>query len=67
MENKEFPNKNVRPEIQELMRVCEKVIGFTHQNGGLTSEECEVVVFYVQELEQEIMPYCKHHQHSIAK
>ena len=49
----------MRKEIEELMRVCEKLIGFAHQNGGLTDEECDAVVFYAQELEKEVLPYCK--------
>lgn len=55
----------MRNEVAELMRVCEKLIGFAHQNGGLTDEECEAVVFYARELENEVMPYCKkQHEHS---
>lgn len=56
----------MRKEVAELMRVCEKLIGFAHQNGGLTDEECQAVVFYAQELEKEVMPYCqKHNQSSV--
>lgn len=56
----------MRKEIEELMRVCENLIGFAHQNGGLTDEECDAVVFYAQELEKEVMPYCKA-QHQPSK
>ena len=52
----------MRKEVAELMRVCEKLIGFAHQNGGLTDDECEAVVFYAKELEKEVMPYCKGQQ-----
>lgn len=41
------------------MRVCEKLIGFADQNGGWTEEECQAGVFYTQELEKEVMPYCR--------
>ena len=40
----------MRKEVTELMRVSEKLIAFTHQNGGLTDEECEAVMFYAREL-----------------
>lgn len=49
----------MRKEVAELMRVCEKLIGFAHQSGELTDEECAAVVFYAQELEKEVLPFCK--------
>lgn len=55
----------MRKEVAELMRVCEKLIGFAHQNGGLTDEECDAVVYYAEQLKKEVMPYCeKQHQSS---
>ena len=51
----------MRKEVTELMRVSEKLIAFTHQNGGLTDEECEAVMFYARELEREILPLCAQH------
>ena len=55
----------MRKEITELMRVCERLIGFARQENELTSEECEAVVYYIRELENEVLPYCKqHHQPS---
>ena len=53
---------NMRKEVLDLMRVCEQLIGFAHQNGGLTDEECQAVVYYAKELEKEILPFCKKHQ-----
>ena len=53
---------NMRKEVLDLMRVCEKLIGFAHQNGGLTVEECGAVVYYAKELEKEILPFCEKHQ-----
>jgi len=37
---------NMRKELKELMRICERLIGFAHQNDGLTDKECEAVVYY---------------------
>jgi hypothetical protein len=57
---------NMREEVSDLMRVCEKLISFAHQNGGLTDDECEAVVFYARELEREVLPYCvKQHEPSV--
>lgn len=57
---------NMRREVLELMRVCEKLIGFAHQNGELTDEECETVVYYAKELEKQILPFCENHQQTAA-
>ena len=55
----------MRKEIAELMRVAERLIGFAHQTGELTNEECEAVLYYARELEKELTPFCeKHHQPS---
>lgn len=51
----------MRKEVAELMRVAEKLIAFAHQNDGLTDDECEAVIYYAQELEREVLPYCKTH------
>jgi hypothetical protein len=60
---------NFQPEVLELSRVCERLIGYAHQNNGtLSDEECSMIVFYIKELEKEIMPYCsKHHQDACAE
>ena len=46
---------NMRKEVKDLMHICERLIGFTHQNEGLTDEECEAVVHYARELENEVL------------
>jgi hypothetical protein len=53
-------------EVQEFMRVCERLIGFARQNNGsLSSEECESILYYAKDLEREVIPYCqKHHDTS---
>jgi hypothetical protein len=53
---------HMRREVLDLMHVCAKLIRFSHQNGGLTDEECEAVVYYAKELEKEILPFCEKHQ-----
>ncbi len=60
---------NLKPEVLELARVSEKLIGYAHQNhGALNDEECDLIVFYIKELEKEIMPYCsKHHREACAR
>ena len=50
--------KELRPEIQAFMRSCERLFGFAHLNGGLTSEECQALSYYAQELDKELSPFC---------
>ena len=45
----------MRKEGKELMHICERLIRFTYQNDGLTDEECEAVVYYARELENEVL------------
>jgi hypothetical protein len=45
----------MRKEVKDLMHICERLTGFTHQNDGLTDEECEAVVYYARELENEVL------------
>jgi hypothetical protein len=55
----------MRKDITELMRVCERLIGFARQENELTNDECDAIVYYIRELENEVLPYCKqHHQPS---
>ena len=59
-----LPPANLKPEVRELMRVSERLIGFAHQNhGGLSNDDCDAILYYIKELQREIMPYCSaHHQ-----
>jgi len=52
---------DIRPEVQELMRVCERLIGFAHQHDSLTEDECDVILYYAKELKKEITPFCHDH------
>ena len=63
------PLSNLRPEVQELMRVSERLIGFAHQNNGsLSNDDCDAILYYIKELQREIMPYCSaHHQEACSK
>ena len=50
---------NIRKEVQDLMRVSEKLIQFAHMNGELNDDECDAILYYAQELEREVLPFCK--------
>ena len=56
---------NMRKEVKDLMHICERLIGFTHQNEGLTDEECEAVLYYDQELENEVLRMSKLHARNV--
>jgi len=43
----------MRIEVQEFRRACDRLVRFAHQHHGLTEEEREVVVSFVQALDQE--------------
>ena len=52
----------MRKEVQEFMRVCERLIGFARlNNGALSNEECEAILYYAKDLQSEVVPYCKQH------
>jgi len=53
------PLGNLKPEVRELMRVSERLIGFAHQNhGSLSNDDCDAILYYIKDLQREIMPYC---------
>jgi len=53
---------NLKPEVRELMRVSERLIGFAHQNhGSLSNDDCDAILYYVKDLQREITPYCSAH------
>lgn len=52
------PIKEVRPEVQEFMRACERLFGFTVAHGRLRAMECDVLHYYSQELQKQIGPAC---------
>jgi len=40
------PLSNLRPEVRELMRVSEQLIGFAHQNhGSLSNDDCDAILY----------------------
>ena len=49
------------------MRVAERLIGFAHQNhGALSNEDCDAILYYVKDLQREIMPYCATHYQGVC-
>ena len=58
----EIKDENLRKEVKEFMRVCERLIGFARQNNGsLSNEECEAILYYAKYLQWEVIPYCQTH------
>ena len=50
----------MRKEVQELIHVCERLIGLARlRKEVLSNEECEAILYYVQDLEHEVFPYWK--------
>lgn len=50
--------ENVRPEVRTFMQACERLFGFTHESGKLTSDECQLLEYYAEELQRQIAPVC---------
>jgi hypothetical protein len=50
--------KNVRPEVSKFVSACEHLFSFTHESGNLTTDECQLLEFYVEELQRQIAPVC---------
>lgn len=50
------PMKEIRPEVQEVMRSCERLLALL-TDGGLSAIECDVLHYYSQELDQ-LGPIC---------
>ena len=40
------------------MRVAERLMSFARQNGGLTDDECIIIMHYAKELERELAAFC---------
>ena len=58
----------LRTEVREFMRVCERLIGYAHlNNGSLSNVECEAILYYAKDLQSEVIPYCKMHHDPSAK
>jgi hypothetical protein len=45
-------------EVQKLINACEAVIKCASDNGGLSQEDCDTVLFYARALLQEVKPLC---------
>lgn len=48
----------IRQGVKTFMRECERFLGFAHQNGGLTAEECEAIAYYAKELNHHVSTFC---------
>ena len=40
----------IHGDVKHFMVGCERLLSFSLREGGLTSEECDIVAFYVREL-----------------
>ena len=57
----------LRTEVREFMKVCERLIGFARQNNGsLSNQECEAILYYAKDLQTEVIPYCQTHHNPSA-
>jgi hypothetical protein len=40
----------IHGDVKHFMTACERLLSFSLREGGLTSQECDIVAFYVREL-----------------
>jgi hypothetical protein len=60
-------NRDLATEVQEYLRVCEKLIAYAHHtNRVMTHEECLVVLVFARQLEKEITSYYEKHRRYAA-
>jgi hypothetical protein len=52
----------MRTEVKDFMRMCERLIGLALQSGELSSEECDIVSYYANELHRTTHPLCVKHK-----
>jgi hypothetical protein len=52
----------MRTEVKDFMRMCERLIGLALQTGELSAEECDIISYYAQELQQTTHPLCEKHK-----
>ena len=56
----------MRKEVHEFIRVCERLIGFARlSKGALSFMECEAILYYIQELERDVFSHCKKRHPSV--
>ena len=46
----------IHSDIKHFMSPCERLLGLYWREGKLTSEECDIVAFYVRELKMHAVP-----------
>jgi hypothetical protein len=60
-------SRELGTEVQEYLRVCEKLIAYAQQtNRAMTHEECLVVLVFARQLEKEITSYYEKHRRYAA-
>jgi hypothetical protein len=50
--------KAVRQEIKEFIKTSERLISLARQTDELSSEECQILDYYVTELKSTVHPIC---------
>jgi hypothetical protein len=53
----------IREEVQDFMRMCERLLSLAIQTGELSPDECDVISFYANELHDKTRPLCSKHAH----
>ena len=48
--------KAIHGDVKHFMVGCERLLSLSLREGGLTSEECDIVAFYVRELKMHAVP-----------
>ena len=48
----------MRQEIKDFMRMSERLIGLAVQTDELSEEECQILDYYVTELQSKVHPIC---------
>ncbi len=46
----------IHSDVKHFMSACERVLGLYLREGKLTSEECDIVAFYVRQLKMHAVP-----------
>ena len=51
-------HETMKQEIKEFMKMSERLIALATQTGELSDEECQMLDYYVTELQSKIHPLC---------
>ena len=50
--------RHMRSEVRDFMKMCERLISLAMQTGNLSTDECEAISYYSQELHDVTHPLC---------